>query len=273
MIPVPPTTPLVFAHRGGAKLGPENTLAAFAQGLALGADGIECDIHLSRDGVPVVIHDATLERTTDGRGLVAAHTADELARLDAGFAFQQDGGWPFRGRGIGVPRLADVLRLVGDRRVILEMKDDGAELARAVVDVVRRANMVEQACLGSFHQRALDTVRALLPELATSASVTEVRWTLYRSWAHWPGFRSGRHVAFQVPERAGRLTVVTPRFVRQVHHEGRVVQVWVVDTPEDCRRLLAWGVDGLISDRPDIAVAERDAFVATRDGRAERQRS
>lgn len=254
--------PLVFAHRGGARLRPENTMAAFEHGLALGADGVECDVHLSRDGVPVVIHDATLERTTNGRGLVAAHTADELARLDAGFSFESDGMRAFRGQGHGVPRLDDVLRACRGRRAIVEMKTNEPSLARAVVAAIRASDMVEQVCVGSYHQRALDTVRDMLPELATSASLSEARWTLYRSWVRWPGFRSGRHVSFQVPERAGRLTVVTPRFVRQVHREGRTVQVWVVNRPNDCRRLLSWGVDGLISDRPDIARAARDAVAS-----------
>lgn len=256
--------PLVFAHRGGAKLGPENTLPAFEQGVALGADGIECDVHLSRDGVPVVIHDATLERTTDGRGLVAAHTADELARVDAGFAFDRHGAHRFRGMGIGVPRLEDVLRACGAARVIIEMKTGSPELATAVIAAVRRADAVDRVCVGSFHQQAVDVVRTLLPDVATSASVKETRWTLYRSWVRWPGRLSGGHVAFQVPERAGRLTLVTRRFVRHVHREGRVVQVWVVDCSDDCRRLLEWGVDGLISDRPDVAIAARDAFVHDR---------
>jgi glycerophosphoryl diester phosphodiesterase len=94
--------------------------------------------------------------------------------------------------------------------------------------------------------------------------VEEVRWTLYRSWLRWPFGWRAPFVAFQVPERAGVVTVVTPRFIRHAHREGRSVQVWVVDTADDCRRLLAWGVDGLISDRPDIALQARDAhLVAT----------
>lgn len=254
--------PLVFAHRGGAMLAPENTMAAFEHGLSFGIDGVECDVHLSLDGVPVVIHDRTLERTTDGHGLVSARSAAELARVDAGFHFVADGAHPFRGQGIGVPTLGEVLRRCRDMRVIVEMKDGESALAHAVVDAVRAADAIDRVCLGSFNRTALATVRALEPALATSASVSEVRWTLHRSWVRWPLGWPGPFVAFQVPERAGRMTIVTPRFVRHVHQEGRVVQVWVVDRPEDCRRLLEWGVDGLISDRPDIAIAARDEFVS-----------
>src|SRR5262245_19201998 len=98
-----------IAHRGGSKLRPENTLAAFDHAVALGVDGLECDVHLSRDGVPVVIHDATLDRTTDASGLVSARPAAELAAIDAAARFEEAAGAPFRGRGIGVPRLSEVL--------------------------------------------------------------------------------------------------------------------------------------------------------------------
>lgn len=265
--------PLVFAHRGGAKLAPENTMAAFERGLAAGADGLECDVHLSADGVPVVIHDPTLERTTDRTGAVRTLTADELARVDAGFHFGADEGHPFRGQGIGVPRFEDVLRLDPAVRVIVELKESDPALATAVVAAIRDAHAIDRVCVGSFYQRAVDRVRDLEPRMATSASVEETRWTLYRSWVHWPLRPARRYVAFQVPERAGRLTVVSPRFVRQAHREGQIVQAWVVDSAEDCRRLLEWGVDGLISDRPDIAVAVRDALLGrTRAGAEESSR-
>lgn len=256
------TQPLVFAHRGGAALAPENTLTAFERGLALGADGLELDVHLSRDGIPVVIHDRTLERTTSGTGPVAALTAVELAALDAGARFGADQGFPFRERGHGVPTLEAVLGRCPGARIIIEMKYGTAALARAVVDVVRRMGAGARVCLGSFQQEALDTARQIAPEVATSASQPEARWTLHRSWVRWPFAAARPYAAFQVPERAGRLRVVSPSFVRQAHREGQVVQVWVVDTEADAMRLLDWRVDGLISDRPDITVPARDRWVA-----------
>src|SRR5678815_944901 len=102
-------TPQVFAHRGGCELGPENTIAAFDIGMSTGADGLELDVHLSVDGVVVVHHDKTLDRTTNGSGPIAARTADELARVDAGYWYKRGGEYPFRGRGIGVPTLREVL--------------------------------------------------------------------------------------------------------------------------------------------------------------------
>jgi len=271
MVPVRPprpaifqsSRPLVFAHRGGAARGPENTLAACEQGLALGADGLECDVHLSRDGVPVVIHDATLERTTNLAGPVAARTAAELAQADAAYHFAPQDRYPLRGHGIGVPTLEDLLRRFPDTRVIIEAKQGGVPLARAIAAVIARANAIDRVCVGSFHRGALDALRAVAPDIPTGASEWEVRWTLYRCWIRWPGSSSCPHVAFQVPEHAGRLRVISPAFVRQVHREGRVVQVWVVDQPADVRRLLEWGVDGIISDVPDVAVQVRDEWANT----------
>jgi glycerophosphoryl diester phosphodiesterase len=236
--------PLVFAHRGGSALAPENTLAAFANGLALGADGIELDVHLSRDGAVVVHHDRMLDRTTSLRGDVRERTADELRRAD-------------------VPGLAEVLSAHPDARVIVELKVNSPEMAQGVVDVVRRAGAVDRVCIGSFGTRVLRTVRALEPAIATSASREEVRWALYRSWITRASSRaggstraggSGRYVGFQIPELAGSTRVVSRRFIQAAHNRGLGVQVWTVDLAEDARRLLEWGVDGLITDRPDIIV-------------------
>ncbi len=252
--------PLVFAHRGGARLAPENTVAALDNGLALGADGLEIDVQLSADGVPVLIHDKTLDRTTDRRGAVNDLTVDQLARVDAGYQFERDRGHPFRGQGLGVPTLAFVLGRHRDARIIIEMKGSEPELARAVASVVREADAVERVCVGSFHQRSIVTLRAEAPEIVTSASQPEARWALHRSWVRWPWIGPRPYVAFQVPERAGRLRVVTPAFVDQVHNEGQVIQVWVVNEEADIIRLLDWGVDGIISDRPDVAVKVNAAW-------------
>ena len=256
--------PLIFAHRGGAKLAPENTIPAIDNGMRLGSDGFEIDVQLSADGVPVVIHDQTLERTTDHNGPVSALTADELARVDAGFRFEADGGHPFRGQGIGIPRLVDLLKRHPDARVIIEMKGGQPELAQAVSAAVRKTDAVKRVCVGSFYQHALNAIREADPDIVTSASTSEARWTLHRSWVRWPWVGKQPYVAFQVPEYAGRMRVVSPAFVRQVRKQGQVVQVWVVNEPDDVRRLLDWGVDGIISDRPDIAIATRDEWVQSR---------
>src|SRR5829696_2424435 len=156
---------LVFAHRGGAALRPENTIVAFDHGLSLGADGLEFDVHLSRDGVVVVHHDARLDRTTSGTGLLAERTADELARLDAGYHFAG-----YRGRGGGVPRLAEVLERYPQARCIIELKVNDAALAYRTIDTVRAAGAVGRVALGSFGSRVLRAARAYDARIPTGAS-------------------------------------------------------------------------------------------------------
>lgn len=251
--------PLVYAHRGGAALRPENTLAAFEHGLALGADGVELDVHLSRDGEVVVHHDDTLERTTNGSGRVSERTAAELKHLDAGYRFNTGtvSDYPYRGRGFGIPTLRDVLDRFATR-LIIELKTPDRALAEKTIEAVRAAGATDRVALGSFHAGVLKAARTCEPRIPTGAAREETRWALYRSWVHWP-LGTTAYREFQVPERSGRTTIVTPRFVAHAHSAGLPVKVWTVNDRADVDRLLGWGVDAIISDRPDMAVAARDA--------------
>lgn len=254
--------PQVFGHRGGLALGPENTMLAFARGLATGADGFECDVRLSADGVPVVIHDATLDRTTDRTGPVAARPAAELAGVDATCRFVARRTGDEMPAPEGVPRLADVLEHFPHARLIIELKDQGRAVADAVAALVRAAGAVDRVCIGSFHHDVLVRVRVVAPEMTTSASLREARWLLTRARLHWPFRSRPAFRALQVPVKAGRLHVVSPAFVRQAHRDHALVHVWTVNEPREMRSLLAMGVDGLISDRPDLAIEARAAHVA-----------
>jgi glycerophosphoryl diester phosphodiesterase len=258
----PPRT-LVFAHRGASGVAPENTLAAFDRAVALGADGLELDVRLSRDGVPVVHHDRLLGRTSDGVGPVAEWNADDLAAVDAGFRFGEGEGHPYRGRGLGIPRLAEILARYPGVRLIVEMKVDDEEMARATLGAVRRAGALDRVCFGSFGSRVLREIRRLAPAAVTSASRHEARLALYGSWLGLAP-RHPPYGVYQVPERsrAGHR-VVSSRFVRVAHRAGLLVEVWTVNRADAMWRLLEWGVDDLITDRPDIALpiarAWRDA--------------
>jgi glycerophosphoryl diester phosphodiesterase len=182
----------------------------------------------------VVHHDRLLDRTTTLRGPIADRSADELRRA-------------------AVPALAEVLARHRDVRVIVELKVNSEDLARAAVAVVRQADAVDRVCFGSFGRRVLRSVRAIEPAIATSAAREEVRWALYRSRCRWPVMRVA-YGGYQVPELAGRTRVVSERFVRDAHRADLAVQVWTVDTEDAARRLLAWGVDALITDRPEVIV-------------------
>jgi glycerophosphoryl diester phosphodiesterase len=225
----------VFAHRGGAKLGPENTIEAFDRGLETGADGLEFDVRLSRDGEVVIMHDATIDRTTGGRGQVGAFSAEELSR------------WR-------VPRLREVFERYPQAACIIELKDNSDALARRVVELVREHRATDRVAIGSFYVGPLRAARRLEPRIPTGAAKPEIRLALYGSYAgltpFWASYR-----ALQVPERSRARRVVSRRFIRSAHAAGVVVQVWTVDEERDIRRLLAWGVDAIISDRPDVAAS------------------
>jgi glycerophosphoryl diester phosphodiesterase len=241
-----------IAHRGGALRRPENTMAAFDYAAALGVDAIELDVHLSKDGHVVVIHDPTLDRTTGARGAVADHTADALNRLDAGWAFEDSGQFPFRGQDIGVPTLDQVLRRYRDMPFMVELKGASADLAVRAIDVVRHADAVERVIFGSFSQVTLAAVREH-SSFITSASAPEGLRAVIRSHL-WMGPGRPPYQLFQIPEVRNGWRIVSPRFVRLARKAGLPVQVWIVNEEPDMRRLLSWGVTGLISDCPDVAL-------------------
>ncbi|MPZ17916.1 MAG: glycerophosphodiester phosphodiesterase [Luteitalea sp.] len=232
---------------------PENTCEAFANGLALGAQGVELDCRLSRDRVVMVHHDATLDRTTNGRGPISARTADELRALDAAHWFAPSKGYPLRGKGIRMPRLVDVLQQARDAALVIELKGIDPTLGRVAVEVVRRAGALERVCFGGYSLATLRAAREAEPTVITSACLEEVRLALYKSWVRWP-LRRLPYRALQVPEHGGGLRIVSPRFVRAAHRAGLTVHVWTVDEPREIARMLDWGADGIITDRPDEAV-------------------
>ncbi|HEX2207602.1 MAG TPA: glycerophosphodiester phosphodiesterase [Longimicrobium sp.] len=242
--------PLLIAHRGGSHLAPESTLFAFRRALDWWrADLLEIDVQPTRDGDCVVIHDATVDRTTDGRGRVADLTVDELRRLDAGYHFTPDGGTthPFRGRGVHISTLREVLEALPDARVNVEIKDRRAQ--QAVQRTIRDLGAEHRVLVAAGDSRN----RSLFHDYPgpTSAGAQD----LYAFYAlHLTGtarFYRPPVDAFQMPERHGGRQVLDRRWVREAHAHNVAIHVWTVDDEADMRRLLEWGVDGIITDRPD----------------------
>lgn len=249
--------PLVLAHRGGAALAPENTLVAFQNAVNLGADALELDVHTTADGAVVVIHDDTVDRTTDGKGAVHDLTLAELRQLDAGYHFTPDDGqtFPYRGQGVTIPTLEEVLTAFPDMRVNIEIKQTDPPMEAAVKGVIDRAGAQDRVLVGSEHDDVLDRFRALAPAIATSAATGEVRTFYLAQLLRISAIYRPVADAFQVPEYSGSTHVVTPSFIDAAHHHGAKVHVWTVNDAETMRRLLDMGVDGIITDRPDVAVA------------------
>jgi glycerophosphoryl diester phosphodiesterase len=244
---------VAIAHRGGSKLRPENTLVAFDHALTLGVDGLECDVHLSRDGQVVVIHDPTLDRTTDATGPVSAKTAAELRAVDAGYRFGEAEGFPWRGKGAYVPTLRELLERSASVPTVIEMKGEDVALARHTLTLVRELKVEHRVILAGFSQALLDEVRRLAPDVITSASSAEARTAIGRAKFFLPVPSMPARV-FQVPYRVKGQVVFGRRFVTRARARGVPVQVWIVDDPAEMAHLVSLGVTGLISDRPDVAV-------------------
>jgi len=247
--------PLAFAHRGGGKLWPENTMVAFQGAVQLGCRYLETDLRTTRDGVIVTIHDETVDRISDGSGPVHALTLAELKRLDAGYRFSPDGGqtFPFRGKGVAVPTLAEVTEAFPDIFLNLDIKQKEPPMVEALVTFTEEEGAHDRILVGSFHDRMLKEFRRRTGgRVATSAASREARLFWLASRLGLTRFLRPPYDALQVPARQGSLSVVDHRFVQAAHRLGIQVHVWTVDESEEMHRLLNLGVDGLMSDRPDL---------------------
>ena len=239
---IPHDRPLIIAHRGASAAAPQNTLAAFRQAMELGADGVELDVQLSADGAVVVIHDFAVDKTTDGTGRVATKTLLELEALDAGAKFSPQ----FAGERI--PTLAQVFEVLqGKLLVNVELKDfnpRSSALAAPVVEVVRKHAMEKRVLFSSFNPFALRAVKRLAPQIpAGLLYAPNLAIYLRRAW-----------LAPLVPHEARHpeSSMVTARTMKWYRARGFCVNVWTVDDPAEMRRLIALGVDGIITNRPDV---------------------
>lgn len=253
--------PAHVAHRGGAKLEPENTLAAFSRAVhEFRTDVLELDVHLSRDGVLVVHHDATVDRCTDGHGPLADFTLPELQRLDAGFRFSPDGTtFPRRGRSVRIPTLREVLTSFPDVRVNLEVKPDVPGIERVLADELRALSATPRLCLGSESDAIAARLLEALPDAChffPRDALTAFVMGAFQGDDTPPDPRF--HVADMPAEYEG-LALITPELMRVARAHGIAVLVWTIDDEAQMRALLDAGVDGVMTDRPDVLRRVLDA--------------
>jgi len=246
---------LHIAHRGGALLAPENTLAAFRAAVERWrTDMLELDLHATRDGELVVSHDPTLQRCTDGEGRIAEHTVTDVQRLDAGFHFTADGGrtHPFRGQGVRIPTFREVLRAFPGIRLNVEVKAEAPGVEAAVAGLLRAEGAADRVCLGS----ELDPLAERLVEAAPEVCAFYPRDALtqlvlaIKSGAEPPD--DPRFQVLDMPLDYGEVRLVDPPFLEATTRLGRWVNVWTIDDVETMRALVAIGVGGIMTDRPDL---------------------
>jgi glycerophosphoryl diester phosphodiesterase len=244
--------PLVFAHRGASGRLPENTIPAFQMAADMGVDGLELDIHSTVDGVLVTAHDEELDRISDGTGLIREKTWAEVRQADAGYWFSADNDAPFplRNQGYTLPSLEEMFERFGHLRLNIDIKQREPSIVAPFAALIRRFGLAQNVMVGSFYDDTLAAFRQLAPDIPTSASPSEVRRFIKLNLVGLSRLFRTQAYAFQVPETHGRWRIVSPRSVRNLHKLGLHVHVWTVNDEADMRRLIEWGVDGIMSDYP-----------------------
>lgn len=245
--------PRTIAHRGGSGIRPENTLVAFRHAHALGVRTMELDVHLTSDGVLVVHHDESLDRTTNGTGPIATCTLADLRSLDAAHRFEDEfGEFSFRGQGIRIPTLEEVLLELADTSFVIELKPTGAPIAKAIRSFVDRHRVHERVCVAGFHEPTLATFRSLPGEhVRSSGGQDAILHFWLSSRVGLDRLRKPPFDMLQVPPVHHGIRVIDRRFVEAAHRRCVEVHAWTIDDPTEMRALLDQGVDAIITDRPD----------------------
>ncbi len=249
-----PALPRVFGHRGSAGTHPENTLESFRAAVAGGVEYLELDIHMTRDGELVVSHDDHLERNCGRAEVIREMTYADLATADAGRMFTLDGvTFPFRDKGIRVPRLAEVLAAFPKLRTVVEIKQIAPSVVAPMLDLIDRAGMHRNVLVASEHQQPLDEVRRLAPNIPTNFSYLEAGVFIQAMGTHDANYHPPAD-AVQISHFYENWELVTRQSVEFAHRLGIEIHVWTVNEEAEMSELLDMGVDGLISDYPQRAL-------------------
>lgn len=244
----------VVAHRGGSLENPENTLTAFEAAAKISPDIlIELDVHLSKDGELVVIHDPSLDRTTNGTGFVRDKTVAELKSFDAGYRYTNEiGEHNFRGKGIQIPTLREVLEKITDRRLIIEIKSDEPIVEEKIASLIKEFEAQDRVMFGSQKSTILARLKKLQPRWNYCAGRDEILRTVMLLAMYLESVGSIPGSAYLIPEKDKNIQVFSERLKSELHRRGKRVLIWTVNQEEDMLRLITQGVDGLITDRPSL---------------------
>jgi len=253
---------LVIAHRGGRGIGPDHTLETFQAGLELGADVLELDVHTTSDGEIVVIHDDTVDRTTEGTGRVNDLTLAEIQALDAGYTWSDDGGatFPFRGQGQRVPTMREVLEAFPDEWYVIEIKQADPPMVDPFLELLAEFELEERTIVASFSDEVIGEVRAAGNGVRTSYGELEATQFTLIDLSTLDSYEPPAEVLQVPPTALGGFEVITPELIERAARFGVPVHAWTINEREEMDELLALGVDGLITDWPDRARAAVDGL-------------
>ncbi len=243
-----------IAHRGGAELGPENTLMAFELASELEMDAIELDVHITKDNHIVVIHDYTIDRTTNGTGRVKDFTLDQLKEFDAAYWFSPDGGetFPYRGKGVTVPTLDEVFDNFSHMRINIDIKQNKPVIVDLILTTVKEYNLSEQVNIFSFFGSVIKQVRRTYPEISNAFTIAEtLNFLAFVQQGRIREFDTAGDV-FQIPLSINEVFPVASEFIEAAHSQNLMVHVWTIDDKAIMEEMVDLGVDGIITDRPDL---------------------
>ncbi len=236
---------LNIAHQGGAELRPSNTLPAFRNAVEIGADVPEMDIHSTKDNELVVIHDDTVDRTTDGSGEVSSFTLEEIKELDAGHYFTRDGEtYPFRGEGLEIPLLEEVLTEFPNQYFLFEPKKETVSIDE-LIKVLRENDAIGNSIMAAFDTDIIREVRRKHPDIPTGMGVEEIMEFIFISRRDEISYDPPASLVFPPKE------ITTPGFIERADRHGVGVYPWTVNDRDEMQRLISIGVDGLITDDPE----------------------
>lgn len=251
--------PLVIAHRGGKALAPENTLAAFRKASDLGADVLEYDVHITADGHLVVIHDDTVDRTTDGSGLVNELTLEEIKGMDAGHYYQdENGNYSYRGEGVQIPKVDEVFSEFGDKKHLIELKDSNKpELYGALINEmwnhIKDHEMQDKVLIASFdHDINLRFKDVSGGEVAIGAGEEETRQFVTMHKAFLNALYHPKAQAFQLPTEQEGYDLADWKLIRGANNRGMHVYYWTINEKETMKELIDLGADGIMTDDPHL---------------------
>lgn len=248
---------LLGLHRGGREQWPENTVVAYQEAVKLWPDALlELDVHATADGQVVVIHDDTVDRTTNGSGSVWAMTFEEVRALDAAYHFSPDGGatFPWRGKGITVPTLKEVLEVSSTHRFLIEMKD-GDNIAAGTVAAIREAGAAERCVLAAVPPQFIEDARTLAPEIATCYDFLSAATLLNElRFGDWEKYIPEHKMLALSPKLQERFSLTADE-IKALQAKGILITFWTVNKEDEMRRLLDMGVDSILTDRPDALAA------------------
>ena len=246
--------PLVMAHRGRSAFTPESSLLAFKEAYDIGVDVLETDIRLTKDNHPVVFHDETLDRTTNGQGKVSDYTLEKLLELDLGYRYKdkETNSYSFRNKGMQIVSLDVFFEKFPKVKVNMDIKDETKQAPSILYNTIKENNAENRTLVGSFHTKQIHRFRELnvISSIPTSASPREVISFLSNLWI----FSKKKFCALQVPLTYSIITIVSKKSIRRAHKNEIAVHPWTINDKTLMKYLLSWEVDGIFTDDPELLI-------------------